>query len=198
MAKRKATPQQLENLTKARAVKRAKQRSAKRLNKKFGLTGFGNGFKNAKPNLMDAFKAGGLTLIGVVAGRELEKKVFKSDEKEGFMQYLADILKVGGGVAAATQDNVFLKYIGAGVALEGAISAGGRAMGKDLLGEGLLNGLQGYYDEKISGTLSKAKSYDELPPLPGDEDDQEDYHESDYLEAEEIDYEDMDDAPGVS
>jgi len=161
-------------MSKRKTTRKRKNASAivrRRRMKKFGLAGFKAPTKNS---IMDSLMGTGIIAISVLAGRELSRKVFKGDEKEGFSQYIGAAVKIGGGVILATQDNKFLKYIGIGLAAEGAIDAAGIAMGKDIIGEGILNGLEGYFDtEQISG----AKVYDELPPLPESSED-EDYSDN--------------------
>ncbi len=163
-------------MSKRKTTRKRKNASAivrRRRMKKFGLAGFKAPTKNS---IMDSLMGTGIIAISVLAGRELSRKVFKGDEKEGFSQYIGAAVKIGGGVILATQDNKFLKYIGIGLAAEGAIDAAGTAMGKDIIGEGILNGLEGYFEtEQISG----AKVYDELPPLPeGSGDYEESFDES--------------------
>mgnify|MGYP006995563191 FL=1 len=146
-----ATKRQLDALARGRA---------KRL-KKFSLNG-GINMPSTK-TITDALIGTGLLVVSVLGGREIERKVFKGDEKEGLMKYMGSAIRLGGGVILATQENKFLKYIGVGLAAEGAIDATSKALGKDIFSEGILKGLEGFIDsEQISG----ARAYDELPPLP--------------------------------
>ena len=130
--------------------------------KRKGLAGL---MPNMKTNqIMDVLKKGGLIAVGVIAGRELDHKVFKSGEKDGFKKWLGTVAKAGGGVMLATQKNDVIKYIGAGLAAEAVVEAAGKVMKKDILGEGILSGVEGW---DISGFLSgdRIDAYEELPPL---------------------------------
>jgi len=139
----------------------ANARKAKSQKKK-GLAGL---MPNMKTNqILEVLKKGGLIAVGVIAGRELDHKVFKSEEKDGFKKWIGTLAKAGGGVMLATQKNDVIKYIGAGLAAEAVVEAAGKVMNKDILGEGILSGLDGW---DISGFLSgdDVNIYDELPPL---------------------------------
>lgn len=130
--------------------------------KKKGLAGF---MPSMKPNqILEVLKKGGLIAVGVIAGRELDHKVFKSGEKEGLKKWIGTLAKAGGGVLLATQKNEVIKYIGAGLAAEAVVEAAGKVMNKDILGDGILSGLEGW---DISGFLSgdSIDAYEELPPL---------------------------------
>jgi len=130
--------------------------------KKRGLAGL---MPNMKTNqILEVLKKGGLIAVGVIAGRELDHKVFKSEEKDGFKKWIGTLAKAGGGVMLATQKNDVIKYIGAGLAAEAVVEAAGKVMNKDILGEGILSGLDGW---DISGFLSgdDVNIYEELPPL---------------------------------
>lgn len=130
--------------------------------KKKGLAGL---MPNMKTNqILDVLKKGGLIAVGVIAGRELDHKVFKSGEKDGLKKWIGTLAKAGGGVVLATQKNDVIKYIGAGLAAEAVVEAAGKVMNKDILGEGILSGLEGW---DISGFLSgdDVNVYEELPPL---------------------------------
>jgi len=102
--------------------------------------------------------------VGVIQGSELDHNEFRSEEKEGFKKWIGTIAKAGGGVMLATQKNDVIKYIGAGLAAESVVEAAGKVMNKDILGEGILSGLEGW---DISGFLSgdEVDVYEELPPL---------------------------------
>jgi len=130
--------------------------------KKKGLSGL---MPNMKTNqILDVLKKGGLIAVGVIAGRELDHKVFQSGEKDGFKKWIGTLAKAGGGIMLATQKNDMIKYIGAGLAAEAVVEAAGKVMNKDILGEGILSGLEGW---DISGFLSgdSVDVYEELPPL---------------------------------
>ena len=130
--------------------------------KKKGLAGLVPDMKTNQ--IMDVLKKGGLIAVGVIAGRELDHKVFKPEEKEGFKKWIGTLAKAGGGVMLATQKNEMIKYIGAGLAAEAVVDAAGKVMKKDILGEGILSGLEGW---DISGFLSgdSIDTFEELPPL---------------------------------
>jgi len=127
-----------------------------------GLAGL---MPNMKINqILEVLKKGGLIAVGVIAGRELDHKVFKSGEKDGLKKWIGTLAKAGGGVMLATQKNDVIKYIGAGLAAEAVVEAASKMMNKDILGEGILSGLEGW---DISGFLSgdNIETYEELPPL---------------------------------
>lgn len=130
--------------------------------KKKGLAGL---MPNMQTNqILDVLKKGGLIAVGIIAGRELEHKVFKSGEKDGLKKWIGTLAKAGGGVVLATQKNEVIKYIGAGLAAEAVVEAAGNVMKKDILGDGILSGLEGW---NIAGFLSgdEVEMYEELPPL---------------------------------
>ncbi len=90
---------------------------------KKGLAGL---MPNMKTNqILDVLKKGGLIAVGVIAGRELDHKVFKSGEKDGLKKWIGTLAKAGGGVMLATQKNDVIKYIGAGLAAEAVVEAAG-------------------------------------------------------------------------
>lgn len=98
----------------------------------------------------DVLMKGGEVVVAAAIGRTLTQKVFKSDQKEGFKKYLGAIAKAAGGFVLATQKNQHLNFIGYGLAGEAIVEAIGHATNRDILANGILEGLEGL---NISGLL---------------------------------------------
>jgi hypothetical protein len=151
-----ATQKQLAALRKARAAKKRKTR---------GLAGI---TMPKTAGIMDTFKKAGLIVIGFVGGREVSRKFIKDDE-QGLKRYLGSIVQLGGGILLTTQKNHALQYIGLGLAASGAVEAVSKVMNKDLLAEGVLNGLEGFsLGDILSGRQLPAYNvpFDFVPNLP--------------------------------
>jgi hypothetical protein len=127
-----ATEKQLKALKKARAYKRRSKR---------GLAGItASNIVPSGKSMLNTFKTAGLMLIGFVGGREVSRKFIKNDDT-GFKRYLGSILQAGGGIILANQKNEMLKYIGFGLVGSGVVEGVSKAMNKDILADGILNGI---------------------------------------------------------
>lgn len=146
--KRKATPAQLEALARGRAKRKRK-------------TGLGAVKMPKTADILDGFKKAGLILVGFVGGREVSRLVVKDDES-GFKRYLGSIIQLGGGVVLTSMKNEPLKYIGYGLTASGATEAVSKVLNKDIVGEGLLNGLS--LGSLLSGKDIPAVDPNDLPP----------------------------------
>ena len=129
---KKATPHQLANLAKGRAIL---------ARKRHGLSGIKDVLDKKK--LLNTFEKAGLFLIGFVGGREIDRRFIKSGDKEGFKKFIGPILELGGGIYLASGKNEILAQIGYGLTAAGAVQGINNALGagKDITNLETLKGL---------------------------------------------------------
>lgn len=194
--KGKATSAQLRALAKARAAKKKLEKrhhtrgvsgvedvagiDGHKRRRRSHTSGVGSlmGIKMSGKDVMSELKNAGLTAVGVLGSRMIEKKFFT--DQAGLMGWIPTILQVGGGILLTNQKNQVVKMIGRGVLANGMITGVSKVMKKDLMSDQVLQGitLENIFDGQVNGIgafdaieqIKLPKEYRAELPLLGEED----------------------------